>query len=73
MYFEKLRIRDGKKKLKKREDMEEAWGEEGMPREGSHNTYLVCFGGQKPKLDRLGKLQIVGNRAAGGIKSERLT
>jgi hypothetical protein len=40
IYFEKLRIQQGKKKTAKREKLEGAWKDKGgFPREGSHNMY----------------------------------
>ena len=71
--FEKLRLREGKKKSKKREEMEEVWGVEGgMPRKGSDHVFISCIGSEKPKLDRLGRLQITGNPGSGGIKRKPL-
>lgn len=43
VFFEKIRIRDGKKKGVRREKLEEIWAKKGgMPREGSHNMRLFC-------------------------------
>ena len=73
VYFEKLRIKEGKKKMKKREEMEKIWGEKGgFPRQGSHNVYITCFGSEKPKLDRFGQLQITGNPGTGGLRRKPL-
>ncbi|SLM41049.1 hypothetical protein LPUS_11936 [Lasallia pustulata] len=56
VYFEKLRIKEGKKKSKKREQMEEAWGNLcGFSRELNQGGYW-CAAGEKPVMDRLGKV-----------------
>ena len=74
VYFEKLRRKEGRKKGKMREEMEEAGGKEGdMPREGNTNKYITCLGIEKPKLDRLGKLQITRSPCEpGGFKRKPL-
>jgi hypothetical protein len=75
VYFEKLRVKDNKKKSKKREEMEEAWAEEGgFPREGSHNMYFTTFPGEgRPTLDRLGQVKLTGGSSmSGGIKRKRV-
>ena len=59
VYFEKLRIKEGKTKGKKREKMEEAWkGEGGFRRELNRGGYW-CAAGAKPVMDRLGKVSFV--------------
>lgn len=64
----------GKEKSKKREETEQVWKKEGgFPRKGSHSTYVFCFGGERPKLDGSGQLQIVGNPNLGtGFQRRRL-
>ncbi|KAK6087055.1 oligomeric Golgi complex subunit 5 [Seiridium cupressi] len=55
VYFEKLRIKQGKKKSAKREKMEENWDKEGgFPREGSHNIYVTCLPGERWTFDQYG-------------------
>lgn len=41
VYFEKLRIKDGKDKTKTRKEMEEVWGARGMSRDVDKNTRYV--------------------------------
>lgn len=72
VFFEKIRVRDGKKKSVKREKMEElhCGGDRilgtdeirkpGVAREGSHNMHAICFQGEKPVLDQYGKGHIKG-------------
>lgn len=68
MYFEKVRIRDGKKKTKKREQLEETWEKDGgFPREGSHNMQLTCVAGETWRIDYLGQVQIKGEPRGGPI------
>jgi hypothetical protein len=73
LYFEKLRIKQGKKKSAKREKMEDHWASQGgFPREGSHNTYLTCRTGESWKIDALGRLQIKGT-PSGGFTRKKAT
>lgn len=61
VYFEKLRIKNGGKKTKKREEMENSWEMEGgFPRVGSHNLHFICSAGKRPRIDQYGKIQMVG-------------
>jgi len=72
VYFEKLRLKNGKKKSAKREKLEEAWEEKGgFPREGSHNMHLICPAGTHPTIDYLGKLQRKGTPTYGPIGTKR--
>lgn len=41
VYFEKLRVKDGKAKTKTRNEMEEVWGAGGMSRDHDQNTQYV--------------------------------
>ncbi|KAI1865723.1 hypothetical protein JX265_008046 [Neoarthrinium moseri] len=67
VYFEKLRIKQGKKKSAKREQMEEHWEEKGgFPREGSHNIYILTKPGQHWTFDAMGKPKMVGQGRPGG-------
>ncbi|KAK9771643.1 putative Conserved oligomeric Golgi complex subunit 5 [Seiridium cardinale] len=55
VYFEKLRIKQGKKKSAKREKMEDNWDKKGgFPREGSHNIYVTCLPGERWTFDQYG-------------------
>jgi hypothetical protein len=70
VFFEKLRIKTGKKKSAKRQKIEEAWtkdGCNGMPREGSHNMHLTCMQGETWRLDQYGCIQIKGEPTGGAI------
>lgn len=72
VYFEKLRIRQGKKKSAKREQVEAAWEHEGgLPREGSHNIHAFCPAGQGWKFDTLGQFQTVGMPRGRGISRKK--
>jgi hypothetical protein len=44
VYFEKLRIKNGEEKSEKREDMEEIWDDEGVPRKMERGGYVVKQG-----------------------------
>lgn len=73
VYFEKLRIQQGKKKSAKREKLEEAWkGEGGFRREGSHNVRLFCQTGESWRFDYLGQIQIKGEPSMGGGPRRRV-
>lgn len=61
VFFEKMRLREGKKKSKTRQDMEAEW-----PRGVDLDRELVggriwCQAGERPSVDKFGKLHI-GNR-----------
>ncbi|KAF2165362.1 hypothetical protein M409DRAFT_55774 [Zasmidium cellare ATCC 36951] len=59
VFFEKMRVRDGKKKGVKREKMEEVWAKKGgMQREGSHNLYLTMLSTERSCIDQYGCVQI---------------
>jgi hypothetical protein len=61
VFFEKLRIKTGKKKSVKREEMEDAWtagGAYGVPREGTYNMSLILTRGMSWRFDRLGCIEV---------------
>ncbi|KXH32062.1 calcineurin is a calcium-dependent [Colletotrichum salicis] len=53
VFFEKLRVRDGKPKTKKREEMEE-WPT-GMDTKQQLDGWVTCLAGEKPHIDKYGK------------------
>jgi hypothetical protein len=57
VYFEKLRIKQGKKKSKKQQDMENAWGPKGMEKHDS-TARLHCRPGTSLYIDRFGHVEI---------------
>lgn len=62
VYFEKMRIRDGKPKSQMRNEMENVWGAGGMdlPREGTGGQrYLTCFANERPYEDKYGKIHFL--------------
>ncbi|KAF6824323.1 calcineurin is a calcium-dependent [Colletotrichum plurivorum] len=60
VFFEKLRVRDGKPKNQKRQEMEAEWGPAGFDTEHSTgNTYFTCLQGERPVIDKYGKTRIV--------------
>lgn len=59
VFFEKIRFRDGKKKSKKREEMEEQWAKKGgFPREGSHNLRMFCHSSERPCINQYVHVEI---------------
>ena len=60
VFFEKLRIKQGKKKRTvKRENLEGVWETKGgFPREGDHNLYLTTRDTETWWIDNLGVIQI---------------
>ncbi|KAF9880827.1 hypothetical protein CkaCkLH20_01869 [Colletotrichum karsti] len=69
VFFEKLRIRDGKAKTKTREEMEATWGAEGFDREHDASRGVWCHASEAATVDKHGKLHIVprgGGRPRGG-------
>lgn len=64
VFFEKLRLRDGKGKSKKRQELEKIYeknhmGEAGFPRENFHkNSRLFCRKGEKWNTDQYGKVHL---------------
>ncbi len=55
VYFEKLRIKEGKKKSKLRGEMEEAWGDEGITLRPDNRGFL-CSANERPAQDKNGKI-----------------
>ncbi|KAJ9129569.1 hypothetical protein NKR19_g10304 [Coniochaeta hoffmannii] len=59
IYFEKMRVRDGKPKSQTRQEMESVWGEDGMdlPEEGRGGQRRYwCLGNERPYEDKYGKI-----------------
>ncbi|KAF0324084.1 hypothetical protein GQ607_008789 [Colletotrichum asianum] len=54
VFFEKLRIRDGKPKNKTREEMEARWGPDGFDREHDSSRGYFCAAGTAPVVDKGG-------------------
>ncbi|KAK1700668.1 hypothetical protein BDP55DRAFT_763492 [Colletotrichum godetiae] len=54
VFFEKLRVRDGKPKTKMREEMEEEWLT-GMDTKQQLDGWVTCLAGEKPHIDKYGK------------------
>ena len=81
VYFEKIRIKQDKKKTAKREEMEKKWREPtregswhssgsklgGFPRTGQHNARLTVPQGVKWRLDQYGEIQEWGEPTTGAI------
>ncbi|MCJ1306789.1 hypothetical protein MMC25_000432 [Agyrium rufum] len=58
VYFEKLRIKQGKKKSKHREEMEAEWWEQGgVDVESDSSKGFICQAGERPCIDRYGKIR----------------
>ncbi|KAF4883917.1 hypothetical protein CGCFRS4_v013162 [Colletotrichum fructicola] len=55
VFFEKLRVRDGKPKNKTREEMEARWGPEGFDREHDSSRGYFCAAGTAPVVDKYGR------------------
>ncbi|KAH7035561.1 uncharacterized protein B0I36DRAFT_318596 [Microdochium trichocladiopsis] len=55
VYFEKLRIAQGRPKTEHRKRMEEAWGVSGMRRDADDNTRFLTCGNERPWVDEFGK------------------
>ncbi|KAF2812261.1 uncharacterized protein BDZ99DRAFT_486874 [Mytilinidion resinicola] len=57
VFFEKLRIREGKKKTPTREKMEQIWGEAGGMNTTDRGTaYVIVGSGMVPREDRFGRI-----------------
>ncbi|KAH6667321.1 hypothetical protein B0J14DRAFT_567828 [Halenospora varia] len=64
VFFEKMRIRDGKPKTAFREEMEEIWDgvldwrhhKPGFDRKTRHNTRYLCGPGYVPVIDKYGRV-----------------
>ncbi|CZT53138.1 uncharacterized protein RSE6_14592 [Rhynchosporium secalis] len=59
VFFEEVRVRDGKPKSKHRLEMEKAHGAKGMDRE-RRSGRVWRMAGEKPYLDKLGQIHIDG-------------
>ncbi|KAH8910350.1 hypothetical protein BR93DRAFT_474822 [Coniochaeta sp. PMI_546] len=62
VYFEKIRVRDGKPKSQMRQEMESVWGWEGMniPEEGrGGQRSFLCRSDEYPYEDKYGKVHFV--------------
>ncbi|KAH9211739.1 hypothetical protein DL95DRAFT_369296 [Leptodontidium sp. 2 PMI_412] len=59
VFFEKMRIRDGKAKSKHRQDMEKAHPGRGMDTK-RRLDFVTCRAGERPYEDSLGQLHIAG-------------
>ena len=60
VYFEELRIKNGKPKGRKREEMARLWaGEGGVDRERTHEFYTVMKGSSVQE-DKYGQVHITG-------------
>ena len=60
MYFEKLRIKEGKPKSKKREEMEEMHCKDGGLDIKNALNRVICMRGERPSIDSYGRLSIIG-------------
>ncbi|KAF7959251.1 hypothetical protein EAE96_002765 [Botrytis aclada] len=57
VFFEKVRIRDGKPKSKHREEMEKQWASEGgVDTKTPSSRGYFCFGDERPVEDKYGKV-----------------
>ncbi|KAK1981199.1 hypothetical protein LZ30DRAFT_593191 [Colletotrichum cereale] len=62
VFFEKLRVRDGKPKSKKREDMEREWPAGFETKELLNGPWVTAHDSETVALDRFGKTVISGPR-----------
>ncbi|RDW90804.1 uncharacterized protein DSM5745_02579 [Aspergillus mulundensis] len=56
VFFEKLRVRDGKRKTAFRKDMEDVWGYEGFDRKTSKSQVFIVRVGKELYRDEYGKI-----------------
>lgn len=63
VFFEKLRVKEGKAKSKFREEMEGVHGREGVDVEHGSNSYVTCMFDERPHIDKYGKWHIVKTNA----------
>ncbi|QSZ35241.1 hypothetical protein DSL72_008110 [Monilinia vaccinii-corymbosi] len=57
VFFEKMRIRDGKAKSKHREEMEKKWAREGgVDTKHSRSRGILCFANERPFEDKYGRI-----------------
>jgi hypothetical protein len=59
VFFEKLRIADGKEKSSLRKEMEEAWGSDGVNRNFDSNSRVLCRPNERPVIDKYGQGSIM--------------
>ncbi|KIW32919.1 uncharacterized protein PV07_04432 [Cladophialophora immunda] len=57
VFFEKLRLRRGKPKTKKREEMEGVWGSKGMHLSDLGRRPVICHVSERPYTDQYGQLR----------------
>jgi hypothetical protein len=62
VFFEKLRVKQGKPKTKKRVEMERVWGKEGMETDDwmTHKRGFIMRAGETVRADKYGKTQFEG-------------
>ncbi|KAK3393458.1 hypothetical protein B0H63DRAFT_387484 [Podospora didyma] len=58
VFFEKIRIKEGKNKTNHRLEKEKEWPE-GIEREYDSFTSFICLAGERPVLDKYGKLEFI--------------
>lgn len=58
VFFEKLRIKDGKPKSKFREEMEQVWSAGGMDRDVDGRTKYICSRGKTPFVNKWGRVEV---------------
>ena len=59
VFFEKLRVKQDKKKSKKREEMEDVWGSKGMRLQDTSRHGILALPGEKPTEDQFGRLHFM--------------
>lgn len=68
VYFEKLRLKRKEPKSQKREEMEEIWGKEGIPRKIDRNSYVL----QKGDVVYEDEYGVRGNTVGGFARDESI-
>jgi hypothetical protein len=58
VYFEKLRIKDGKPKGTKRQEMEDIYAGDGGLDTKRRSYVYVCGSGERPAMDKYGQVSI---------------
>ncbi|KAK3300754.1 uncharacterized protein B0H64DRAFT_22491 [Chaetomium fimeti] len=58
VFFEKMRIKEGKPKTKLRLEMEELWEPLGLPRDRDSRDSFICFAGTHPYVDKYGNISV---------------
>lgn len=59
VYFEKLRIKEGKEKTEKRQKMEKIWGKKGFRRMNGNNMALTLQQGKNWTMNDYGQVEIL--------------